>query len=470
MQHRLLFLLLPLSGVLTPGVRQSAAAPVILIRNLTADTTLRYPLALLRGEVDVPDGTEVSVVNESGPGAGREFRTRVTDKRFVVLADLATGVNRLKISAAGGLLHLPIRYQPQTNPYYVRLVYYTEQAGDTAYQSERPNDPQNYAARLETSARLLQTFTAESMNDQGLGRKTFNLELDGSGKPVVHVVRGSQPTAYYHAKDGGTLWSEIYGDLNRRMPDARAKNLVIMAFTRFDSDTKVAKAHTALGGGNLGLFGSAGLFAWPGTTAEIQEAFNDTTRVDAARTHDDSNGRSTYWGLASTTLGAVIHEMGHTFGLPHSTDPMDIMTRGFDHLNRRFTVVEPPHARRPTPRSFQDTEIAQFRPISAQRLAHSHWFQLDAPRERPEPALGAEVDLTTGKITAHARYGLRLVGINGGGDAQANDYFPEDAPTRKEYALEELQRRAGGKALSLALMDADGNERRLGAERFRKAP
>ena len=32
---------------------------------------------------------------------------------------------------------------------------------------------------------------------------------------------------------------------------------------------------------------------------------------------------------------------GHAFGLPHCTDDLYIMTRGFDRLNRVFTLVEP---------------------------------------------------------------------------------------------------------------------------------
>lgn len=46
---------------------------------------------------------------------------------------------------------------------------------------------------------------------------------------------------------------------------------------------------------------------------------------------------------------------GTRWGCRTTRDPFDIMTRGFDHLNRFFTLVEPPHAGRPTPMPFRRT-------------------------------------------------------------------------------------------------------------------
>lgn len=429
----------------------------VQVENLASGTVLRYPVAFLRGSTSLPDGAQLRVRNPRTGGSEGQFRTRVQGGRFKALIQLQPGENRLELSSEAGRQYLPVSYQPATSEYKVRIFYYTDRTGDPTYQSERPNDPQDYAAKLDTVAKLLQTFTAERMHDAGYGRKTFNLELQPDGRVQVRTVRGPETLDYYHRKTGNELWSEIYGDLNRRFPDPRAKNVVVMAFTRWDPAGRQARAHTALGGGNLGLFGSAGMFTWPSRIGDTQSAFEDTTRLDANRTFDDSNGRSTYWGLASTTLGAVLHETGHTFGLPHTRDGFDIMTRGFDHLNRFFTLAEPPPARRPTPYAFREDEVARWGTVSAGRLAYSRWLQSDARAWKDQPAPTASVDTVAGKVRVQAGHGLRVVGINGAGDGWENDLFKTAAPRQREYELNDLIRRSGGKRPALTLIDDEGN-------------
>ena len=51
---------------------------------------------------------------------------------------------------------------------------------------------------------------------------------------------------------------------------------------------------------------------------------------------DDSAYRKTIGGSYATTLGAVIHELGHTFDLGHASN--GFMARGFDDVDRFFTL------------------------------------------------------------------------------------------------------------------------------------
>ncbi|MBM3500280.1 MAG: hypothetical protein FJX74_16610, partial [Armatimonadetes bacterium] len=442
----------------------AVSADGLRVTNLAADETLRYPLALLIGEADAPDGATLTVARRADGAEPRSFTTTVLGGRFKALVELVPGENRLALSAGEAQAGLGLRYTPQTNPYYVRCIYYTDASGNTEYQTEIEGDAQDYAGKLDASMKLLQTFTAETLNDQGYGRKTFNLELDEAGRVRVHVVRGEHSVEYYHARDGGQLYGEIHGHLARTMPDPFAKNVVLMAFTRWDAAGKKALAHTALGGGDMGLFGRGDLFTWPSSVEAIQPAFSDETRVDAARSFDDSAGRSTYWGLAATTLGATIHETGHAFGLPHSPDPFCIMSRGFDHLNRRFTLVEPPSARRAEPYPFPGAETARF--SVAGRLAWHRWFQLEGREYRDGPAAEVQTDPEAGTLVLTSPYGLRVVGINGDDHSREDDVFNGEPPRRLEYRIADLQRRGGGKGVYLALIDAEGNEMHVGADRL----
>ena len=46
--------------------------------------------------------------------------------------------------------------------------------------------------------------------------------------------------------------------------------------------------------------------------------------------------RGTYGGCFATTLGAMVHELGHTLDLGHTEN--GIMARGFDVMDRFFTI------------------------------------------------------------------------------------------------------------------------------------
>ncbi len=451
---------LPLIFALAAATSPPAlAAPAqVRVLNLSPGTTLRYPVALLTGEADVADGSPLTVVNNSSRRPSREFRTAVLGKRFKALVELVPGANRLTLSVGRVRRRFNIRYKPQTNPYIVRFMYFTDQSGDTAYQTEREADSQDFAAKIDTAAKLMQTFTAEQLSALGHGHKTFNLELDDDGRVQVHVVRGPEPASHYYGIADGQLYGEINSCVQQQLPNALAKNVVIMAFTRYDAADGRVRGHTALGGGNLGLFGGSGMFSWPSRLQDVQPAFSDETPVDAARSHDDSAGRSTYWGLASTTLGAVLHEAGHCLNLPHSPDRFDIMSRGFDHLNRVFTLVEPPHARRPEPLTFADTETARFGPVSGARLAYHRHFHLDERDWQDEPAPRVEVDPEKGTLIVEAAHGIRVVGINGDGESRDNDVFTADPPKHLEYRLSEITRRGGGKSVSLIVIDDQGNQ------------
>ncbi|XP_023323968.1 uncharacterized protein LOC111697995 isoform X2 [Eurytemora carolleeae] len=79
---------------------------------------------------------------------------------------------------------------------------------------------------------------------------------------------------------------------------------------------------------------------------------------------DDSAYRGTIGGCFATTLGSVLHELGHCFDLGHTEE--GIMGRGFDDLDLFFTLTEAKGRMKPRLNpcsSYQNQEI-NLNPLS----------------------------------------------------------------------------------------------------------
>lgn len=439
----------------SPG---KAKRPAISLTNYTNGTTIRYPVPLIRGTLADANATSVKVINTSSNRHTRQMEGLAYEGNFKVLTELVPGSNKLIIRSGRGELALTLNYKAQTNPYVVRVFYLTDKTGNTEYQTPIENDLQNYRGKLDTAMKLMQTFNAERMNDLGFGRVTFNLEFDDKGRVKVHKLRADDKAEYYHRMDGLKLWSYSGRLVSRKLPHLRAKNLVIPAFTRFDPNTGKTYAHTALGGGTLALFGGGNLFTWPGSLAEAQKGFMDTRTIDTKKYFSDSVGRHTFWAAASTTIGAALHELGHTFGLPHSRHRHDIMTRGFDRFNRVFTLIEPPHARRKERYEFKESEIAFWAGPSAAWLKFNRWFALDEKDFSEQNKTTITMDKGTGNILVTSAHGIGGIVLADKGDTYAN--FPIDynqpAPQRVDVPPARFGKYLAGERPAIRVIDTQG--------------
>ena len=82
----------------------------------------------------------------------------------------------------------------------VRLIYF------------RPNDRASRPDRVTALRGLIkdvQKFYADEMQKHGYGRKTFTIETDRKGEPLVHHVNGRFNDAYYHQKTINKVWEEL---------------------------------------------------------------------------------------------------------------------------------------------------------------------------------------------------------------------------------------------------------------------
>ena len=145
------------------------------------------------------------------------------------------------------------------------------------------------------------------------------------------------------AKLGRELLASEVGDKRK------TKYLAILSSTRYVNKKHIVpfshahalsltRGQVTLGGGGLALAGSACLWTWPTSVAEVQKTLRDTTPINSREMLDDSAYRGTVGGCYATTLGSVLHELGHCFDLGHTES--GIMERGFDQLDMLLTVGE----------------------------------------------------------------------------------------------------------------------------------
>lgn len=449
------------TGIVLATAASAPPADGPVVTNFRDGQVVRYPVVLLVGRTGDASGSGVTVVNESSRRDTRQMAGLAGGGAFKALTELVPGDNRLTVRCGQAETKLTLTYKPADSDLVVRVLYWTDRTGATAFQTPDPNDGQDWSGKLDTAMKLLQCFTAERINDIGLGRRTFNLELDDAGRVKVHLLRGTAMAAEYRKMTGLQLYAAAGAQLQRQYPSRTAKNLVIPAFTRFDANTGQAMAHTALGGGDVALFGGADLFTWPDHLAEAQAAFMDASPINREKFFSDSAGRDRYWACTSTTMGAALHELGHVFGLVHSTDRQDIMTRGYDRLNRFFTLVEPPHSRWASTYSFKGDEVARWSPVSGGALAARSFFQPDKRNWIAASRTTVKLDRKARRIDIESPDGLRYLGVRRRGEPygiQAVRCLPVPAgATKASVTLDELGQWVTRGAPGLTVIDGQGH-------------
>ncbi len=187
----------------------------------------------------------------------------------------------------------------------VRVVYFLP--------NDRPARPDRVAA-LRQLVKDAQQFYADEMHRHGFGRKTFTIEADADGEPLIHQIDGKFNEAYYYEPlTDLKVWKEFLEHFSEI--DALQHAYLIA----------IDLSYEALDGGNSG--GLAGVSFYPSTGGHGDDFFISIGSgvTVGLRGRDITVGEEALGGIAiipaSGTnferLGLTLHELGHVFVLVH---------------------------------------------------------------------------------------------------------------------------------------------------------
>lgn len=512
---------------------------------------LSYPLVIIKGKTRDASVTHVLVSTADAPKS--HVRYPLCDGMFKAQYLLQLGTNTVRIwqgydgkttgettktaaavatptvSVEIKLVYKPLPAESPT----VRLVYVNARDSDGTFQSpcddSRENDETAAKQRLLTLGWMLQSATAELLHDQGLPRRTFRLDDTGVHTLTLRDVTVSEA----HGMDGVQLFHAIHhalcceqqqvatetqdeneasstnddnnhGNLHRKDD---VIHIAVMSFSRFINGK--AYGHTALGGSGLALFGGASLFTWPKNTTDICRALTDDSAFDGTKFFDDSANRTAKYGqcaVATTSIGACLHELGHCLSLPHpfrkgADQRAGIMGRGFDYIDSVF-VQRPTSRNRPQPHwdrgsavrlhyhrflipSISTTPLQQQQ--KTQKVAHNTNIVSStspSPSPSPLPSQHHKTETTdkTRKPSQHyeslpdapvfrkqpdgrthclSKYGIGHIGYYCNGDNACHDEFLASPP--HDFTVPSLQQvrkqcdARGGERITLSAIDVEGH-------------
>lgn len=356
---------------------------VISILSPADGEVLFYPLAVICGTTTEREAKSVHVLRYDKHDLAYNEKSEaetfpVRNGKFKALFLLRPGTNHIKISHSSGFtkfktFSLSHALFPADSP-RVRLVYLLTSDSNGIFQTPDPltqEDALNEGPRrLLTAGLMIQAATAEMLHNQGLGRRTFAL----APEVMTYRLHGLNSAKALGLEDQD-LYHHIADELSSTPDRSEIIDIVVMSFTRKKNGRLFA--HTALGGGQLALFGGASMFTWPSSVRDICPAFLDARPIDSDRFFDDSGGRGARLGRrasTSTTIGALLHELGHCLSLPHPCADADangggIMSRGFDDFDRLF--IQPG----------EDDLIPFWDRGSAVRLRHHRFLQFPSEQK-----------------------------------------------------------------------------------------
>lgn len=253
----------------------------------------------------------------------------IVNGQFKVFAHLKRSVNRFKLwiedeneteDTVIDHMEVTVRYKApananNANKRVVRLIYLTckdetneevlFENGHFEADEKEDSSPESACRRISTGALMSQTFFAHTLAKTGDNHhRTFQLEVDSNGLPIVHCFTLQQTQSELWSMKPEDLWkltavqlmSSSLGNVHH------FKYLAFASFSRYKGISKESgtdwwlpsaqvKGHVSLGGGGLALLSTHCLYCWPERVDDIGSRLIDHRPIDRTRFMDDSNNR-----------------------------------------------------------------------------------------------------------------------------------------------------------------------------------
>lgn len=367
--------------------------------NLPSDNEpLPVPVYILKGTVSNRQNGIIGAFSESFPP---QFY-KVTGGHFKLYLHLTKGLNRIKLQHLDGGFRMNgyAEYDPNQNPFdEIQIVVNCDPLDpnlfaqpqihlcvlvgrDSQMLFDAPSDKMyegnglaTAVRKLRVGGRLMQAFTLDEMSKNGFGKRCFRFveeECIGTtsyqdemkqtkrSEIKIHVLPSKYTVSQIRdanyaqqnkdAKEAGKLfdmaleglkdYGGVFSDSATNSTPAMAAVMILDA--HWDPQQNLILGHAALGGGTdrikLAIFGSQGLHSWPMNWESVTKAFTDCTKLNVREVANDCNECGQYWECLCVSLGAFMHEIGHSLGCPHQEH--GVMLRDYVTMNRKFLTEE----------------------------------------------------------------------------------------------------------------------------------